>query len=118
MLNVIPRRFSTSLRAALGLILALEGTLTLIHSLSVHHDPHSIAFGATETVAAMLFILPRTMRVGGCILFCAFLIGAGIHLLHGEFPSEHLVYALAVLLVMTGAGARAPGGMPNGSALS
>jgi hypothetical protein len=66
----------------------------------MHHDPHLIAFGTVQTIAAILFIWPRTMLVGGCILFCAFLVAAGVHVVRGEFPSEHLVYAVAVMSVM------------------
>src|SRR5712692_988249 len=94
------RRSFTILHVALGLILAVEGALTLVHALSMHHDAHLIAFGTVKTIAALLFIWPRTMLVGGCVLFCTFLIAAAVHVVRREFPSEHLVYAVAVMLVM------------------
>ena len=100
MIDVTVRQSFTVLHVALGLILVVEGTLTLVHALSVHHDSHPVAFGTVEAMAALLFIWPRTIRLGGCILFCAFLIAAVVHLLRGEFPSEHLVYAVAALFVM------------------
>jgi uncharacterized membrane protein YphA (DoxX/SURF4 family) len=84
---------------ALGLILAVEGVLTLIHAASAHHRLHLIAFASIEVIGALLFIWPRTMRVGACCLVCAFVIAAVVHILEGEFPSEHLVYAVAVLFV-------------------
>ncbi|MGH7426843.1 MAG: hypothetical protein ACREMW_13860 [Gemmatimonadales bacterium] len=100
MIDVTVRLPFTILHLALGLILAVEGVLTLIHGLSVHNAPHLIAFGAVEAIGALLFIWPRTLLVGGCFLLCAFLIAAAVHLLRGEFPSEHLVYAVAVLFSM------------------
>jgi hypothetical protein len=89
------------LHVGLGLILAIEGSQTLVHALSVHRDFHLIAFGAVQAIAALFFIWPRTMLIGGCFLVCAFLIAAVVHVLRGEFPSEHLIYAIAILFVMT-----------------
>ena len=108
-LSVI-RSFVT-LHIALGLTLAVEGVLTLVHAVAEHHDSHLLAYATMEVIAALLFIWPRTMRIGGCILVCAFLFAAVVHLLRGEFPSEHLVYAVAVLFVMIpGSGRRAQHG--------
>jgi len=104
-------RSSVTLHIALGLILAVEGVLMLVHAVAAHHDPHLLAFAAIQGIAALLFIWPRTMRIGGCVLVCAFVIAAVVHLLRGEFPSEHLVYAVAVLFVMIhGSGRRAQHG--------
>ena len=104
-------RSSMTLHLALGLILAVEGGLTLIHGLSAHDDLHLLAFAATEVIGALLFVSHRTMRIGGCFLVCAFVIAAVVHVLRGEFPSEHLVYAVAVLFVMIhGGGWRSPDG--------
>jgi hypothetical protein len=51
------------------------------------------------------------MRIGACGLVCAFIIAAAVHLLQGDCPSEHLVYAVAVLFFMIhGSGWRSPYG--------
>jgi len=101
----------TLLHVALALIIAVEGAINLVHGLSAQEDLQLVAFGTAEAVGALVFIWPRSLRVGGCILVCTFLVAAVVHLLAGDFPSEHLVYAVAVLFVMTrGTGGRAPFG--------
>jgi hypothetical protein len=89
------------LHLALGIIIAVEGALNLIHAFSAQTDHLLMAFGAAEATGAPLFMWPRTILVGGCLLFCTFVIAAVVHVSGGEFPSEHLVYAVAVLFVMT-----------------
>jgi hypothetical protein len=104
------RQLAVLLHLALGLIIAVEGTINVLHGLAPQ-DRQLIAFGAAEGIGALVFLWPRALRVGGCVLVCTFLIAAVVHLLAGEFPSEHLVYAVAVLLVMThGPGWWAPAG--------
>jgi catechol 2,3-dioxygenase-like lactoylglutathione lyase family enzyme len=87
------------LHVVLGLIFLIEGTLILIHAFSQHEGVHLLAFGAVELIAAVLFIWPRTIRIGACGLVCAFIAAAVFHVAEGEFPSEHLVGAVAVLFV-------------------
>lgn len=98
---ISPSRLSRTLHLALGLILTLEGVLTLIHALAEHHDLHLLAFASLQVSGALLFTWPRTIRIGACILVCTFAIAAIVHFARGEFPSEHLVYIIAVLFVMT-----------------
>ena len=100
MVDLSARRWSRALHLALGLILAVEGSLTLRHALFAHEDLHFRAFAAIQWVGALLFIWPRTLQVGGCILACVYLIAAVVHGLRGEFSAEHLVYTVAVLTVM------------------
>jgi hypothetical protein len=107
-LQAAMHRASLVLHATLALIIALEGALNLIHGLSAQGDSQMIAFGSAEAFGALLFIWPRAMRVGACVLVCTFLIAAIVHVLRGEFPSEHLVYAVAVLFVATHASQSLP----------
>lgn len=101
LLNLPGTRSATVLHVALGVIFAVEGVLILIQAASAsHHDLHLFAFAGAEVLGALLFIWSRTMRIGACVLACAFVIAAVVHLLEGDFPSEHLVYAVAVLLVV------------------
>jgi uncharacterized membrane protein HdeD (DUF308 family) len=93
-------RASTALYVALGLILVIEAVLTLRHALSVHHDQHLALVAVTQGIGALLFIWPRTMRIGACLLVCLFLISAVVHAFRGEFASEHLVSAIAVSFIM------------------
>lgn len=89
-------KLPVALKVTLGIVLAIEAGLILYHAVSAHHDLHLALVGAVQGLGALLFIWPRTMRAGACVLICLFLISAVVHLVRGEFPSEHLVYAIAV----------------------
>jgi hypothetical protein len=93
-------RLPKALHLALGLLIALEGTSNLFHGAGADRDVELIAFGAAEAVGAVLFMWPRTLAAGACILVCAFLVAAGVHVLGHDLPFEHLVYAVAVLVVV------------------
>jgi hypothetical protein len=54
-----------------------------------------------EAVAALLFIVPATLRAGAFALLAIFFFALAFHGLHGEFPSALLVYAAGVFFVMT-----------------
>jgi hypothetical protein len=88
------------LSVILGATLAIEGGLILAHAVLQHEGMHVVAFGAVELVSALLFVWPRTMRFGACGLVCASLVAAVFHVVEGEFPSKHLVAAIAVLIVV------------------
>ncbi len=63
------------------------------------HDPHLILVGTFEAVAALLFLFPRTLRIGAAGLLFTF---AGVFLLHAlrhQFRGDLLVYAVVVLFV-------------------
>jgi len=96
-------------RAFLGLYVTL-GVVVLIQSMQtiiavrqgtiVGHDrPHALLLGAVETIAALLFLLPRTMGVGANILLAVFALAFGLHALEGHPNPALLVYAAGVLFV-------------------
>ncbi len=59
------------------------------------------ALASAEAVAAVLFIVPATLRVGALALLEVFFVALAFHGLHGEFPTTLLVYAAGVFFVMT-----------------
>lgn len=93
---------------ALGLILLLESCLFAFspaqgHALARTGFPPwlPVALGSAEALAALLFLVPRTMRLGGWLLLGTFLLAAVVHVLHGSPNVGSLaIYAIAVLLVM------------------
>jgi hypothetical protein len=97
-LAVADYRLPRLLHMALALIIAIEGALNINRGLSEQHGL-LVCFGGAETVGVLLFVWPRAMAVGACILVCTFLIAAALHVAGHEFPSEHLVYAVAILVV-------------------
>lgn len=100
MINASDHRLSRVLHLALGLIFAIEGALTLRHALSEHHDLHLLVMATTQTLAALLFTWPRTMRIGGWVLVAMFTISAGIQLLRSDFPTAQLVYVIALVFMI------------------
>ena len=83
-----------------GTVLLVESLRTLGHAISHHAgNVHLTGLAAVETVAVLLFLLPRTLRLGGGILAVILVIAAVAHTLRGEFPSALLVYAAAVLFI-------------------
>ena len=93
------QRATTLLYIVLGLIFAVEGALILVRGLTGERDSQLICYGTVELISAALFIWPRTIRLGACGLVCAFLVAAVVHVVGGEFPSEHLASAVAVAFV-------------------
>jgi len=60
------------------------------------------ALGVSEIVAAVLFLIPASVLIGGWALLIIFILAAAIHLLHGQYDVGWLViYAMAVLVIVT-----------------
>ena len=85
----------------LGVALLIGSIQTVIAALGTPHhaNPHILLLGAVESVAALLFLIPKTMRFGAAglllVLFLAFLI----HALDRSFRWDLLVYAASALFV-------------------
>ena len=59
------------------------------------------ALAWSEIAAAILFLVPFTTLLGGCLLLVIFFLAALLHVLHGEFDIGVLfVYAMAVLVTL------------------
>jgi hypothetical protein len=60
------------------------------------------AIGVSEIVAAILFLIPASVAIGGWALLVIFILAATIHLLHGQYDVGWLViYFMAVLVIIT-----------------
>jgi hypothetical protein len=55
---------------------------------------------ALEAAAATLFLIARTMRVGGVSLLVIFAIAFVFHAVHREFASQLILYAAVVAFVV------------------
>ena len=60
---------------------------------------HALILGTVETLAALLFLVPRTMRVGAVALLAIFALAFAVHPLGGNWHLASLVYAAGVLFV-------------------
>lgn len=88
----------------LGAVVVLQSLIAVAHALhagGARHENIALAgFASVEAVAALLFLIPATLRVGAWVLLLIFIFAIGFHGLHGEFQSTLLVYAAGVLLVL------------------
>lgn len=87
------------------------GTVVLVHSVyalgwglgvwgndAVNSDPAFLA--GVEATAALLFLVPRTMRAGAVFLLVTFAVATVAHVLQSEFPAHLLVYGAGTVFVM------------------
>ena len=94
------------LQIVLGVVLFLYSAQLVIEQLHAAH--HSLAFfalltlGSVEAVAALVFLFAGS--IGGSMLLVTIALAAMMHILHGQ--AGHigvlLIYAAAVVAVMTG----------------
>jgi hypothetical protein len=96
-------------RAFLGLYVVL-GAVVLVESIDTvvaathgdihgHDRLHALILGSFEVVAAVLFLVPRTMRWGAAGLLVVFLLAFALHTVEGHPPLTLMVYAAGVLFV-------------------
>jgi thiosulfate reductase cytochrome b subunit len=96
------------LQWTLGLVVLVESALFVFSPAAAHFFAKTglpgwvrPALGVAEMLAAVLFLLPRTVTVGGYSLIVVFGLAAVVHLLHGWFDvGGLLVYAAAALTVI------------------
>jgi hypothetical protein len=100
------------LRWTLGLVVVLESAEFILSNSAAHFLvkaglPSWIqpVLGGSEIVAAVLFLLPFTAKVGSYLLLVIFALAALLHILHGQFNVGGLVvYAAAVLVCLAHVG--------------
>jgi len=102
-----PRRLVRAFLAlwiTLGLVVLVASARTFVEARAgLVHGPlnvHLAALAGVEAVAALLFLVPRTMRVGGWGLLATFAIAIAAHALTGEFQFTLVLYAAATSFVL------------------
>jgi hypothetical protein len=96
------------LRSTLGLVVILESFLFIFSSPAAHFLakaglPSWIqpVLGGTEILAAVLFLVPLTVAIGGYLLLIIFAFAILLYVLHGQYQVGALfVYAAAVIACM------------------
>ena len=105
-----PERLKTAFvlfHLTLGLIVAQLSVSTLLHARSgPGGNPHLMLLAGAEVLAALLFLIPATLRPGGYALLLIFAVAFVSHALHGEWPTHLLIYGTGVWLVMAHEGLR------------
>jgi hypothetical protein len=94
------RRAFMLFHAVLGGALLVMSHNTLFHSLHEHGFGHLTIVAAAEMAAALLLLIPRTLRIGGVALLVILLPGFAVHLTRGEWEWQLLVYAAGVWFIM------------------
>jgi hypothetical protein len=111
-----------ALRVVLGLVVVWQSLVTLLagfHPGSWHAHLAAVVRGlaVVEIAAALLFLIPATVRVGGWLLLGVFVIAIALHLLHGEWGfGALLVYTTAVWVVLAERGDAPSSGPAEGIA--
>jgi len=84
----------------LGLALLVLSVRTVAGALAPGaHDPYAVIIGGIEAVSAVLFLVPRTLRIGAIGLLFACAAAMLLHATAGHFRWDLLMYAAAVQFV-------------------
>jgi hypothetical protein len=85
-----------------GLVLLFAGAMTALNAAdnSQHANPHLVLLGGIEAISAVLFLIPRTLRVGAAGLMAAITIAFVVHAGLGEFRGDLLLYGVTVLFIL------------------
>ena len=59
-----------------------------------------LTIASIEIVAAILFLVTATMRIGAFLLLAVLAVAVAIHVAHGQSPAALVVYTAAVLVVL------------------
>ncbi len=95
------RRAFIAFHLTLGVVVIAQSLITVLHASGGQHPSRSLAlFAGAEVIAALLFLLPATLRAGAWGLLLIFVSAIAFHGLHGELQLTLLVYAAGVVLVM------------------
>lgn len=60
------------------------------------HNQHLVLLGVVEAISAVLFVIPRTMRVGTVGLLLTFVIAFIVHASMHQFRGDLILYAAVV----------------------
>jgi hypothetical protein len=95
------RRSFVSFHCVLAAVVFLQSIVTVLHTVSAGRSGHWLVwFAGAEAVAAVLFLVPATMRVGAIFLLLIFSVAIVLHGLQGELHLSLVVYIAGVVLVM------------------
>lgn len=64
-----------------------------------HPNPHIVLLGLVEALAALLFLVPRTMHLGAAGLIATIAVALVVHSVLGQFRGDLLLYGTVVVFV-------------------
>lgn len=94
------RRSFVSFHCVLAAVVFLQSIVTVLHTVAGQNGHWLVWFAGAEAVAAVLFLVSATMRVGAIFLLLIFSVAIVLHGLQGELQLSLVVYIAGVVLVM------------------
>ena len=109
-------RAVVGLQWVVGLVLIVESLRLALDATAARHFAQASmplwmrpALAWSEIAAAILFLVPFTMVLGGYLLLVIFFLAAALHVLHREYDiGVLLVYSMAILASLTYRGGASP----------
>lgn len=83
----------------LAIVVLLQSVWGVKHALSTANHA-LLVLAIVETLAAIVFMVPQTIRLGGLVLLSVFAIAFSVGLVHGELNLGLLVYAAGTLFIV------------------
>ncbi len=103
MTSLSARRAFALFHTTLALVVLLQSISAFRRGLAMPGaSTHILVVAGLEALAAVLFIFPKTLDIGGTVLLIVFAIAFLLHGIRGQLPL--LVYAAGVILVMAHGG--------------
>ena len=98
------RRSFIAFHLTLGAVVFLQSLTAVFQTRGAVGASHAslavAALAGAEAVAAILFVVPATLRAGALSLLAILFFALAFHGLHGELQSTLLVYAAGVFFVL------------------
>jgi non-ribosomal peptide synthetase component F len=101
--NETLRRSFIALYLTLGFALLYASIRTALHALAPASgavDAHVGLLACVEALGAALFLVPRSVRLGGAVLLCTLGLATVVHAVGGQVRVDLLVYAAGTWFVM------------------
>ena len=98
-----PRKLVLSFIAlwfTLGLVVLVASVQTFLGAVSGPYHVHLALLAGIESIAAALFLVPKSMRLGAIGLLATFAVAFIAHALAGEFATILLLYAAGTVFVL------------------
>ncbi len=101
-MNQSLRRSFVVFHLTLASVVFIQSILTAINAFWVELNANWLLFSlaSVEAVAAILFVIPVTLRFGGIVLCLVFFVAFTIHAIIGEFELQLLVYGAGTIFVL------------------
>jgi len=101
-MNQSLRRSFVGFHLVLAIVVFVQSFLTATKAFSVEPEANWLLFGlaSVEAVAAILFVIPATLKIGGIVLCLVFFVAFTLHAIVGEFELHLLVYFTGILFIL------------------